>query len=169
MRKKNTEKLVGLTFAATLAALYVALSYLCKAMGLLDGAIQLRFPEALCVLCAYTPYAVPGITLGCLLTNILTAAAPLDILIGPVATLAGAVLGRIIAGKTKKNAAGLFLVTLPTVLSNTLLMPPVIMYSYGAQMALPLVFVTVGIGEFLSASVLGVGLGMAAKKVNLHL
>lgn len=168
MKKKNTENLVGLTLAATIAALYVALSYLCKAIGLLDGAIQLRFPEALCVLCAYTPYAVPGITLGCLLTNILTAAAPLDILIGPVATLIGALVGRIIAKRTQKDTVGLFLVTLPTVLSNTLLMPPVIMYSYGAEMALLLVFVTVGIGEFLSASVLGVGLGMAARKVNLH-
>ena len=168
-RKTYKENLKGLTFAALLAALYVALSYICKAMGLLDGAIQLRFPEALCVLCSFTPYAVPGMALGCLLTNILTAAAPLDIIIGPIATLIGALFGRLIAKRTKKDLFGFLLVTLPTVLSNALLMPPVIMYSYGAKMALPLVFLTVGIGEFLSASVMGAALGTALKKVNLRI
>ena len=78
-----------LTHGALIAALYVALTYLQN--GLLPGsaswAIQFRAAEALCILALFTPAAIPGLTVGCLLFNISFAGAlPLDFLVGTLAS-----------------------------------------------------------------------------------
>lgn len=78
-----------LTHAALLAALYVALTYLQNALlpGSASWAIQFRASEALCVLALFTPAAIPGLTLGCLLFNIsFSGALPLDFLVGSLAS-----------------------------------------------------------------------------------
>lgn len=79
-----------LTHGALIAAMYVALTYLQNFLipGSASWAIQFRVSEALCVLALYTPAAIPGLTIGCLLFNISYAAAlPLDFLVGSLATL----------------------------------------------------------------------------------
>ena len=78
-----------LTHAALLAALYVALTHLQNALmpGSAFWAIQFRASEALCVLALFTPAAVPGLTVGCLLFNISYAGAlPLDWVVGSLAS-----------------------------------------------------------------------------------
>lgn len=78
-----------LTHGALLAALYVALTYLQNFLipGSATWAIQFRASEALCVLAFFTPAAIPGLTVGCLLFNISFAGAlPLDFLVGSTAT-----------------------------------------------------------------------------------
>ena len=78
-----------LTHGALLAALYVALTYLQNALlpGSASWAIQFRASEALCVLALFTPAAVPGLTIGCLLFNISYAGAlPLDFIVGTAAS-----------------------------------------------------------------------------------
>lgn len=83
-----------LTHGAMLAALYVALTYLQNALlpGSASWAIQFRASEALCVLALFTPAAIPGLTVGCLLFNIsFVGALPLDFLVGTAASF-GAVL-----------------------------------------------------------------------------
>ncbi len=75
---------------ALLAALYVALTHLQNALipGSATWAIQFRASEAMCVLALFTPAAIPGLTLGCMLFNISFAGAlPLDFLVGSLATL----------------------------------------------------------------------------------
>lgn len=79
-----------LAHGALLAAMYVALTYLQEFLipGSANWAIQFRASEALCVLAFFTPAAIPGLTVGCLLFNISNAAAlPLDFLLGSIATL----------------------------------------------------------------------------------
>ena len=79
-----------LAHGALIGALYVALTYLQNALipGSATWAIQFRVSEALCVLALFTPAAIPGLTLGCLLFNISFAGAlPLDFLVGSLATL----------------------------------------------------------------------------------
>ena len=79
-----------LTTAAILAALYTALTLLQNVLfpGSASMAIQFRVSEVLCVLALFTPAAVYGLSLGCLLSNLLSSAAlPLDFLIGTLATL----------------------------------------------------------------------------------
>jgi uncharacterized membrane protein len=88
--KNNTRYIVH---AALIAALYAALTH---AQNLLipnsaSMAIQFRASEALCVLAFFTPAAIPGLTIGCLLFNITYGAAlPLDFLVGSFATLLAA-------------------------------------------------------------------------------
>lgn len=84
------KKIRFIAHAALLAALYVALTYLQNFLlpGSATWAIQFRASEALCVLALFTPAAIPGLTIGCLLFNIsYSAALPLDVLVGSLATL----------------------------------------------------------------------------------
>ena len=85
-----TPKAKQIAYGAVVAALYVALTYLQNMLlpGSATWAIQFRASEALCVLALFTPAAIPGLTVGCLLFNVSYAAAlPLDFLVGTGATL----------------------------------------------------------------------------------
>lgn len=80
----------NVAYGAVIAALYVALTYLQNFLlpGSASWAIQFRASEALCVLAFFTPAAVPGLTIGCLLFNVSFAGAlPLDFAVGSLATL----------------------------------------------------------------------------------
>ena len=152
-----------ITLSATIAALYVVLTLISAAFGLSSGAIQLRISEALCVLVALTPAAIPGLTIGCLISNLVASANILDIIFGTLATFLGALGGYYLRKKK-------WLITLPTLLSNVIIVPLVIVYGFGVKdMALPLVALTVGIGEFLSATVLGTGLLLILQKYNFKI
>lgn len=154
--KKRTRYLVR---AAVIAALYVVLTYLSAALGMSgQGLVQLRFSEALCILPYFSPAAVPGLALGCLLSNLLTGAHVLDIIFGTLATLLGAVGTRLL----RKHR---FLAPFPPILANTLVVPFVIRYAYlSTDTALPLLFLTVGVGEILSVGVLGTVLLLCLEK-----
>ena len=161
-------RILWLCRAAIIAALYVALTYLAMAFGLHNNVIQVRFSEALCVLAYFTPAAIPGLTVGCLLANILTGCAPLDIFLGPVATFMGA-FGVYLIGKMKNQRVSRYICTLPNILANTVIMPLVIYISYTAPSeqtlsVLPFYFLTVGIGEIISCGVLGTILLVSSEK-----
>ncbi|MBQ9979088.1 MAG: QueT transporter family protein [Clostridia bacterium] len=157
--KRNTQSRVRyITLSATIAALYVVLTLISAAFGLSSGVIQLRISEALCVLVAFTPAAIPGLTIGCLISNLIASANILDIVFGTLATFLGALGGYYLRKKK-------WLITLPTLLSNVIIVPLVIVYGFGVKdMALPIVALTVGIGEFISACVLGTGLLLILEK-----
>ena len=144
-RKNRT---LFLCHGALIAALYVVLTLLAQLLGLGSGMIQIRFSEMLCLLPMLTPAAIGGVTIGCFLANLLTGAVWLDVLVGPIATLIGA-LGTYWLRRYR------WLAPLPPVLSNALIVPFVLAYGYGAEEAIPLMMVTVGIGEILSIYVLG--------------
>lgn len=152
MRNKNVTMI---TQAAIIAALYVVLTMIANAMGLANYAIQVRFSEALCVLPFFTVAAIPGLTLGCLLANILTGALVWDVLFGSLATLIGAV-GTYLLRKHK------ILMTLPPVIANVVIVPFVLKYGYGitwvfdgVDYSIPYFAMTVGIGELISVCFLG--------------
>ena len=144
--------------AAIIAALYVVLTYLANLLGIASGVIQVRFSEALTILPYFTLSAVPGVTLGCLLANILTGGAVLDIIFGTLATFLGAVLTYLLR---KKNA---FLAPVPPILSNTFIIPFVLKAAYGVPDAYPFLFITIFAGEFISCGILGMLLLFALKK-----
>ncbi|MBR4018021.1 MAG: QueT transporter family protein, partial [Clostridia bacterium] len=81
----------GLIYGGAIAALYVALTFVSAQLGLSSGVIQLRLSEALCILPIFTPAAIPGLAIGCLLANAMTGCIVLDVILGSVATLIGAV------------------------------------------------------------------------------
>lgn len=148
-----------LTLAAVIAALYVVLTYLSALFGLSgQNLIQVRLSEALCILPYFTSAAVPGVTLGCLIANLLTGAHALDIVFGTLATLLGAVGTRVLR-KWR------FLAPLPPILANTVIVPFVLRYAYlMVDIAMPILFLTVGIGEILSVGLLGSVLLRALQK-----
>lgn len=134
--------------AAMIAAIYVVLTFAANAFGLANYAIQVRFSEALTILPFFTPAAIPGLFVGCLLSNILTGCMPLDILFGSLATLIGA-CGTYALRKYK------WLAPIPPILANTLIVPFVLAYVYKFEGSIPYFMITVGIGEIISCGVLG--------------
>jgi len=143
-----------LTQAAMIAALYVILTFLANALGLANGAIQIRFSEALTILPYFTPAAIPGLFVGCILSNLLTGCMPLDIILGSLATLIGAILTHLIAQK-QSAPIGKWLAPIPPVISNTLIIPFVLAYVYQFKGSLIYFFFTVFIGEVISCYLLG--------------
>lgn len=140
-------KTMYLTHAAAIAALYVVLTFLANALGLASYAVQLRFSEALTILPFFTPAAIPGLFVGCLLSNIFIGSALPDIVFGSLATLIGAVL-------TWKLRKYKWLAPLPPIAANAVIIPPVLLFAYGIK-PLWFSFVTVTLGEILSCGVLG--------------
>ena len=158
MRNSATRKrIVYVCQSGLIAALYTVLTVFVGAFGLANGAVQFRISEALCVLPFFTPAAIPGLTIGCLLSNLFTGCLWQDILFGTLATLIGAVGARAL----KKV---FWLVPLPTVVANTVIVPFVLAYAYHAEGGVPFLMLTVGLGEILSAYVLGIVLLLALKK-----
>lgn len=149
-----------LTVAATISALYVILTGIAKLFGLDSGFIQVRFSEALCILPCFTPAAVPGLFIGCLLSNILSGGIIWDVIFGSLATLLGAIGTRIF----RKNR---FLAILPPILANILIIPFVLSYAYGIPGSIPYFMLTVGIGEIISCGILGLCLYSSVKKINI--
>lgn len=154
MRNQKTIKLVQ---AAVIAALYVVLTMLANALGLANYAIQVRFSEALTILPFFTPAAVPGLFVGCLLSNIITGCAPWDVVFGSLATLVGA-LGTWALRKHK------WLAPLPPIVANIIVVPLVLSYVYKLEGSLIYFAITVGIGEIISCGLLGMVLLFALDK-----
>lgn len=152
---------IGIVKAGVIAGIYVVLTFVAAALGLSSGTIQVRFSEALCVLPVFMPQAVPGLFVGCILANTLTGALPMDILFGSIATLIGALGTRLL----RKNR---ILALLPPILSNTIIIPFVLKFTYGIPGSVGYFMLTVGLGEVISCGVLGWLLGREFdKKSNL--
>ncbi|MBQ8145752.1 MAG: QueT transporter family protein [Clostridia bacterium] len=153
-------RVLYLTRAALVAAMYVALTWLSNFFGLASGAVQLRLSEALCVLPFFMPSSVPGLFVGCIISNLTMSANIFDIIFGSLATLIGAY----IASKLKQK----WLVPLPTVIANTVVVPLIIIFCYTPEVesigAYLLVTLGVFAGEVLSAYVLGMVLLLALNK-----
>ncbi len=137
-----------LTQAAMIAAIYVVLTMLANLFGLASGNIQIRISEALTILPFFTPAAVPGLAIGCLLANILTGCLLPDIIFGPIATLLGAL------GTYALRRHGRWLAPLPPVAANAVVVPLVLRYGYGIR-PLWFSFFTVTAGELISCGVFG--------------
>lgn len=158
------KKVTFITQAAVIAALYVVLTQLAKMLGLDSGAIQVRFSEALTILPFFTPAAIPGLFLGCFISNFLCGNIFWDIVFGSLATLIGAAGTYLIRKKTPEWCA-----CIPPILANTIIVPFVLAYAYHFEGGIPYFMLTVGIGEILSCGVLGILLLKVLKKYRKYL
>ena len=165
--KHQTSK--SLVLSAMIASLYVVLSFLSNAFGLASGAIQIRISEALTILPFFTPTAIWGVTIGCLLFNLLSGSAILDVIFGAIATFLGALLCYFIGKPAKKIKWMRFLLPLPTILSNAFIIPWVLKTAYGLSDAYWYLVFTVGFGELISCGVLGMILFFALLPIQRHL
>lgn len=144
MKNKN---LLFMTQGAMIAALYVALTYIFAPISFSE--IQVRISEALTILPVFTPAAIPGLFIGCLIGNTVGGALLPDIICGSFATLAGAFF------TWKLRNAHPFLAPVPPIVANTLVVPFVLRYAYMVDLPIPFMMLTVCIGEILSCGVLG--------------
>ena len=154
MKNKNTMFLVQ---AAAIGAIYVVLTLLFAPLSY--GEVQVRFSEALTILPYFTPAAIPGLFVGCILSNLLGGAIPVDIIFGSIATLIGAIFTYKLRGASK------WLAPLPPIDAYTVIVPFVLYYGYGVNLPIPLMMLTVGAGEVISCGIFGMIVLTALSKV----
>ena len=146
--KTQSSRIIYITQAALIAAIYTVLTMIAAGFDLASGAIQVRFSEALTIMPFFTPAAIPGLTIGCLLSNLLTGCALPDIIFGSLATFLGAVGSYAL----RRNR---WLCALPPIISNMLIIPFILTYAYHIPGGVPLFMLTVGTGELISCMGLG--------------
>ncbi len=143
---KETKKIRWLTQGAAIAALYVVLTLVFAPISF--GPMQVRISEILTILPLFTPAAIPGLFIGCIIGNIAGGAIVLDVVFGSIATLIGAVVGYLLRFNR-------WLVPIPTIVANALIVPFVLKYGYGIDLPLFLMAVYVAVGEIIGCFVLG--------------
>lgn len=166
--KRNVRRVTSstryLTRGALIASLYVGLTYVSTVFGLSSGAIQFRISEALCILPIFMPEAIPGLFVGCLVSNIVSGCVIWDIVFGSLATLIGAVGAYLLRNLPKKF---IWATTIPNLLSNMVIVPFVLMYAYGVPGGFLLLSLFVGIGELVCGVIGGTILCYSIKDIKL--
>ena len=156
MKETKHQSVLFLAQGAMIAAIYVVLTLVFAPFSY--GEVQVRISEALTILPLFTPAAIPGLFVGCLISNILGGCVLPDIIFGSLATLIGAVGTYMLRRQNK------FLAPLPPIIANTLIVPFVLRYAYQVPLPIPFMMLTVGIGEVISCGVLGMILHTALNK-----
>lgn len=147
MKSSGNNKVLFMSQAAMIAAIYVVLTIVFAPFSY--GEVQVRISEALTILPVFTPAAIPGLFIGCIISNILGGCILPDIIFGSLATLIGALFTWQLRKKSK------FLAPIPPILSNMLIVPFVLRFGYQVPLPIPFMMLTVGIGEIISCGVLG--------------
>lgn len=150
------KKTVFITQAAVIAALYTVLVAVFQFTSF--GPIQFRIAEALTILPYFTPAAIPGIGIGCLISNIVFGADILDIVFGSLASLIAAYL-------SYRLRFSKFLVPIPPILVNAIVVPFVLKYAYFEADPIPYMMLTVGAGQLVAAGVIGMVLLFGLDKI----
>ena len=152
----KNKKVLFLVQAAMIAAIYVVLTLIFQPFSF--GEIQVRIAEALTILPVFTPAAIPGLFVGCLIGNIFGGSVLPDIIFGSLATLIGAIFTYLLRKQSK------YLAPLPPIISNIVIVPFVLRYAYGINLPIPFMMLTVGIGEVISCGVFGMIVYAALQK-----
>ena len=154
--KNKQSKVLFIAQAAMVAAIYVVLTLVGASFSY--GEVQVRISEALTILPVFTPAAIPGLFIGCLISNILGGCILPDIIFGSLATLIGAIFTWMLRNKSK------YLAPLPPIIANVIVVPFVLRYGYQVPLPIPFMMLTVGIGEVISCGVLGLILHTALSR-----
>ncbi|MCR4925387.1 MAG: QueT transporter family protein [Clostridiales bacterium] len=165
MKNKKTLFIVQ---SALIAAMYAAATYFASMLNLAYGQVQFRISEALTVLSVFTPAAIPGLTIGCVIGNLGSPYGVVDIVLGSLATLLAAILTRMSRNIRFKEIP--FLAPLPPVLANALIVGAEIAYFLPEGMTWAGFFgsaVSVGLGELVVCYALGLPLIVLLEKTKV--
>jgi len=141
--------------AAVIAAVYAAVTLLLAPFSY--GLMQVRVSEALTVLPYFTPAAVPGLFVGCLIANTLSPIGMADLICGSAASLLAAWLSYLLRRKP-------LLVPAPPVVINAAVIGALLHFIYGIPAALPVCMAWVAAGQIAACYVLGYPLLCYLKK-----
>ncbi len=165
----NRKKVTLLAHGAMIAAIYAAATYLSAAFAIAYGPIQFRFSEALTILSVFTPAAIPGLTVGCIIGNIASPFGVWDIVFGSLATLLAAITARALRNIKAKDFPILSL--LMPVIFNALIIGAEITFLMPSQEASLSAFAVaaleVGAGELAVCLAGGIPLFYAIRKTNI--
>ena len=158
--KMNTKMRSSAAFicrTAVIAALYVVLTLISSAFGLSSGAVQFRISEMLCVLPVFTPAAIPGLAIGCFVSNLVSGGVWLDVIFGSLATLIGAALAYVLRRYP-------YLAPVPTIVANVLIVTPVLVWVYKVDTVWYLAAAGVALGEIVCGGIMGTVLTAALRR-----
>lgn len=163
------KKITSLAYGSVIAAVYAAATYLSAILGIAYGPVQLRFSEALTVLSIFTPAAIPGLTIGCILGNLSSPYGIWDIVFGSAATLISAIVARKLR-KLKIKDLPLLSIIMPVIFNAvivgteiTLLMPS----NEAGFVAFAVAALEVGVGELIVCLAGGIPIFYALKRTKL--
>lgn len=153
--EKNLSKTNYLVSSGLIAAIYAALTYGLAPMSY--GPIQFRISEALTILPVFTPAAIPGLAIGCLISNISSPYGTIDIIFGTLATLLAAIAVRLLRNVKIKGFP--ILAPLMPVIFNAIIIGAEIAFldfAKGARLSgFFIVGLQVGAGELVVCYILG--------------
>ena len=156
MQRNSTRYIV---FGGLIVALYTVMTLISQAFGLASGVIQVRLSESLCMRPCATTSALPGLTIGCLISNLILGSPWEDIVFGTLATLIGAVG----TWMMRKKAIWSWI---PPVVSNAIIVPLVLIYAYHVPDAWWFLVLTVGAGELIACGLIGPYVYQLSQKAN---
>lgn len=156
----RNKKVQFITQGAVIAAIYVVLVLIFDTFSF--GPIQFRIAEMLTIMPYFTPAAIPGLFVGCLIANIIGGGLIWDIVFGSIATLIGAI-GSYLVRKNK------WLVPLPPIIANMIIVPFVLKYAYGYDGLLVYFMFTVGLSEIIVCGIIGMALLTVMAKNREHI
>lgn len=164
MKKKSA---LFITQAAVIAALYAALTFVSGSLNLAYGSVQFRLSEILTILPVFTPAAIPGLTLGCVIANITSPLGIIDIVCGSAATLTASLASYALRKFTVKGIP--MLSTLPPVVFNALIVGAELWYIYGGETvgAFALYALGVAAGEVVMCVIAGIPFIKAVQKTKI--
>lgn len=172
---KTQNKILFLALSAVIAALYAAATYLAASVNLAYGPVQFRFSEALTVLPAFTPAAVPGLAVGCFLANLTSPLGVVDWVFGTLATLLAAISTHMLRHIRVKGLP--VLAPLPPILFNAVIVGFEVSclsaegtfgLSYASVGGFLAGFVSVGLGQLAVCVLLGFPLMLAVQRAKLE-
>lgn len=156
----RNKKVQFITQGAVIAAIYVVLVLIFDTFSF--GPIQFRIAEMLTIMPYFTPAAIPGLFVGCLIANIIGGGLIWDIVFGSIATLIGAI-GSYLVRRNK------WLVPLPPIIANMVIVPFVLKYAYGYDGLLVYFMFTVGLSEIIVCGIIGMALLTVMAKNREHI
>lgn len=165
MKSSRRDITFHLILGGLTAAFYVILTIFSAFFNIAYGSIQFRLSEALCILPAFFPSAVAGLTAGCIISNFFSPMMVLDVVFGSLATLAAALLGRALRHIRWKGIP--WLLPLPAVLINAIAVGLEITLFLDTSAGFWLTAAQVGIGQLVCCYGLGLPLFMALEKLGL--
>ncbi|MDO4960632.1 MAG: QueT transporter family protein [Eubacteriales bacterium] len=159
MFNDQKDSVTKLTQGAVIAAVYVVLCVVFAAISY--GEVQVRIAEALTILPVFTPAAIPGLFIGCIISNLIGGATMLDIVFGSLATLIGAIGTYMLRSKPR------WIAIIPPIISNTIIIPLVLKYGYGVDLPIWMLMISLFIGEFISCGIFGLIFAAALDKAKI--
>ncbi len=153
--------------SSLIAAVYATATYFSSVFGIAYGPIQFRLSEALTVLSALTPAAIPGLTIGCIIGNISSPMGIWDIIFGAFATLLSAVLGRKLRSIKVKNIP-LISILMPALINGIIIGGEIMLLTGGREASLTAFIVNaaqVALGEIIVCTAGGIPLYFGMRKI----